>query len=124
MEINPDHFGDRDQLEKRVSKLQDEGFLTGDGDPQEHVIRHEIGHGMHAQMGLEDAEAKNMRYSEEEKEYVKENFGEYASANPGELVAEVLSLLLNGVDVKEEYPDIYDMYLEYQGPEQEEVTAI
>lgn len=124
MEINPDHFSNRDELDKRANKMQEDGFLTGEGDAQEHVLRHEVGHAMHAQMGVESVDAKKMKYSQEEKEYVKENFGEYASANPGELVAEVLSLMLDGVDIKEEYPKIYELYLEYQGPEQEEVNPI
>jgi len=118
LSFNPDEMGE-DNLQKRT-KAYESGFLAG-GDIQ-HVVCHEVAHALHAQMGTQPDEDDWREYPDQD--FIEEQIGEYAASSPGELVAEVGALILQGHDIEQEMPEIYDMYLKYGGPEQEEVTSI
>ena len=117
--FNPEAMND-ENLQKSLVKAYDEGFLAGSS--IEHAVCHELGHALHAQMGGKPDESDWREYPD--RDMIEEQLGEYAASSPGELVAEVAALILQGHDIEEEMSDVYELYLKYGGPEQEEVTSI
>lgn len=117
-------FNPEKVYEENIQKLYLKGYETGflAGDSVEHVVCHELSHAIHAQEGDQPDEEEWEEFSKQD--MIEEKLGEYASLSPGELVAEVGALILQGEDIESDLPEVYEAYREFGGPEQEVFTPI
>lgn len=111
---------DEENIRKRYLKGYEDNFLAGD--TIQHTVCHELAHALHAQEGDKPDTDKWQEYPD--RPLIEEQLGEYAGSSPGELVAEVGALMLQGEDVESEMPEVYESYLEYGGVPQENITPI